>query len=69
MKHLLITVALMVIGPLLKKASPIVREKVHELVEKVRDAAELTPNKFDDKLADFLHDVIFGEDDDELHDE
>jgi len=69
MKQFLIGVALMIVGPLLKKATPVVRKKMHELVEGVREAANKTPNVFDDKLADFLHDVIFGADDDGLHNE
>lgn len=69
MKEFLLGIALMIVAPLLKKASPIVREKMHYLVEQVRAAALKTENKFDDKLADFLHDVIYGDDDDELHDE
>ncbi len=62
MKQFLIGVALMIVGPLLKKASPIVREKLHDLVDGVVEAAAETDNKFDDRLAEFLHDVIYGED-------
>lgn len=69
MKQFLIGVALMVVGPLLKKASPHIRQKMHDLVEDIRSAAAKTQNKFDDELTDFLHDVIFGEDDGELHNE
>ena len=64
MKQFLIGVALMIVGPLLKKASPVVRKKLHELVAGVIKAAATTKNKFDDRLAEFLHDVIYGDDDD-----
>ncbi len=69
MKQFLIGVALMIVGPLLKKISPSVREKLHDLVVGVAEAAAKTKNKFDDHLADFLHDVIYGDDDKELHEE
>lgn len=68
MKEFLVGVALMIVGPLLRKASPVIREKVHGLVLDVQEAASKTNNKFDDHLADFLHDVIFGDDDDDLDD-
>ena len=69
MKQFLTGIALMVVGPLLKKASPVVRKKVHELVDGIQEAAAETDNKFDDRLADFLHDVIFGEHDEESDEE
>ncbi len=69
MKQFLIGVALMIVGPLLKKASPVVRQKVHDLVDGVVEAAAKTKNKFDDHLAEFIHDIIFGECDDILDDE
>ena len=69
MKQFLIGVALMIIGPLLKKASPIVRDKVHELVDNIVKAAAATKNKFDDQLAEALHFIVIGEPDDILDDE
>lgn len=61
MKTLLIALATVVFRAMMKAASPLIRKFITEKIEDIRLKAAETPNKWDDILAEALHDVLIGD--------
>lgn len=58
----LLALAVAAFAGIISKASPLIRAKLKALLTEFREAAEETPNKFDDILADALYNVLIGDD-------
>lgn len=61
MKNFGLTIAALILKPMMAAASPVIRGFLKEKLTELKSKAEETPNKFDDILADSLYDIIVGE--------
>jgi len=48
-----------IVGAIIKRASPIIQEELHKMIDILEKKAKETPNTIDDLLVDLLKD-IFG---------
>ena len=61
MKSFGLTIAALILKPMVKAASPVIRSFLVDKLTELKKKAEDTPNKFDDILADALCDIVIGE--------